>query len=335
MNDDKDLKIAHLERIIDAYEKVNQLSQSELKDAQNVILAHEKIIELFKVELLQSKSNPEIQKSRETELKDEVMNLLKITSGNDSEFLEKLNHIHSENIKNLYSDILRILTSMSFPEDKAQEVWFDILKHSESMKKSMGREVGLRVAIVDYFQNIKNYLPNPKIIDINLFEEILKNAVIDELTQIFNRRHFNINLQREVKRSGRYKKPFCLFLFDVDNFKSYNDTYGHNEGDKALILIGKILQKSFRTEDTVARTGGEEFSVILPETKLVHAVTACERFVTSLKAASAETLKTEITISGGISCFPDDSTEIEALYIKADELAYKAKRTGKNKICIF
>ncbi len=106
----------------------------------------------------------------------------------------------------------------------------------------------------------------------------LKNlAIIDELTGIYNRREFNLQLKNELERSGRYSHCFTLLLLDIDHFKKLNDTYGHQAGDEALQTIAALLKQEFRDLDRVARYGGEEFIVILPETSSSIAYAVAER----------------------------------------------------------
>lgn len=237
-----------------------------------------------------------------------------------------------EDEKGLFSEFFKVLANLEIGEDEASFLWEEVLKNATRLSEKVGRKVGFRVALLDYMLNEKQIMKNPTFVEQDIFEEVMRNSFVDELTGIYNRRYFNTAFHREFKRSSRYEKTVSLFFFDVDNFKSFNDNYGHLEGDRVLQLIAKTLSQLFRAEDIVARIGGEEFAVLLPETGIESALKACERFAQKLRIASAENMKMPITVSGGIAAFPNSASTMEDLYKKADELSYKAKRAGKDRI---
>lgn len=173
-------------------------------------------------------------------------------------------------------------------------------------------------------------------------EEVLKESenkykalsITDDLTGLYNSRHFYNQLQVEMHRSIRYDHPLSLLLLDVDDFKHYNDTYGHLEGDKLLALLGKILLGSLRAVDSAFRYGGEEFTVILPETEVKNAVTVAERIrerfeaeILSLKPDE----KVRCTVSIGVSQYQPEE-DCEVFVRRADNALYMAKEQGKNRI---
>lgn len=168
----------------------------------------------------------------------------------------------------------------------------------------------------------------------------LKNlAIIDELTGIYNRREFNLQLKNELERSGRYSHCFTLLLLDIDHFKKLNDTYGHQAGDEALQTIAALLKQEFRDLDRVARYGGEEFIVILPETSSSIAYAVAERIRQLISAYTLPINNGEqtinVTVSGGLATFPNDGESEEALIHNADRALYAAKGSGRNKIIIY
>ena len=168
------------------------------------------------------------------------------------------------------------------------------------------------------------------IIEISIFDEMMKNNVLDELTQVYNRRYFDRTLMREINRARRHNGKLTLFLFDIDNFKKYNDTHGHTAGDEALKCVGRMLNSEFRREDTPCRYGGEEFVVIMPETSAEAAMLVAGRF--SEKVAVAQLSSGNISISGGVASFPSDGEEPGELFLQADRALYRAKSDGKNRI---
>ena len=171
-----------------------------------------------------------------------------------------------------------------------------------------------------------------------LHEEIARLAVTDGLTGLNNHRAFQEKLSEEINRAERYFKLFSLIMLDIDHFKSFNDTYGHQTGDRALKAISKIIRDELRTVDFPARYGGEEFIIILPETECEGAVIVAER----IRNAVAEHPFTSeggerllLTISSGVACYPDAAASKEDLIKKADQALYLAKDRGRNTVCTY
>jgi diguanylate cyclase (GGDEF)-like protein/PAS domain S-box-containing protein len=158
-------------------------------------------------------------------------------------------------------------------------------------------------------------------------------AVIDVMTDLPNHRAFQEQLSYQIKQTQRHHRPFSLILFDVDNFKLYNDRYGHPEGDKLLAAISLLVRSSIRTVDIPARYGGEEFAIILPETDRYGAIVVAER----VRAAVAEHqfLHSSVTISMGIAEFPEDAKDGGSLVFCADKAMYHAKSSGKNSVSLW
>ncbi len=164
-------------------------------------------------------------------------------------------------------------------------------------------------------------------------------ALLDELTQIYNRRYFDELLKREIDRSARYFQKFSLLMVDIDDFKRCNDTHGHIAGDKVLKKIAQILIQKTRNTDFVARYGGEEFVIIAPCTDKRGAATIAARLVAIVGKEEIVIGGTSkiggITISVGISTFGEDASEREKLIQSADAALYQAKKLGKNRVCLF
>lgn len=171
-----------------------------------------------------------------------------------------------------------------------------------------------------------------------LYGEVKNLAITDGLTSLFNHRYFQTHLQTEVARVQRYPHPLSLIMFDIDSFKSFNDTYGHPMGDLVLSQIAKAVKRNLRKVDIACRYGGEEFAVILPETKLNEAVVVAEKIRKSVEEMRFETgkamRKKRMTVSGGVAQFKPGMSK-EDLVQYADESLYKAKSGGKNKICVY
>ena len=163
-------------------------------------------------------------------------------------------------------------------------------------------------------------------------------ATRDGLTGLYNHRYFQELLKRELQQANPLEDVFSLLFLDLDNFKQYNDTHGHPQGDKLLRTFSKILLKGLRKTDIMARYGGEEFVVILPETPRENARIVAEkirRYVESYKFYGRETQPLgTVTISIGISTFPIDGLEKKDLIKTADDALYEAKERGRNQVCM-
>lgn len=160
-----------------------------------------------------------------------------------------------------------------------------------------------------------------------------KDAVTDELSGLFNHRFFYHCLEKEVDRARRYHSPLALVIIDLDNFKKYNDKWGHPQGDKALACTARILQDTVRVSDTVARYGGEEFAIILPQTTLTQAKQLCERIREAMEGTPIPLQKGEktepLTASFGVAAYEQEMTALQ-LVEEADRILYFAKSSGKN-----
>jgi len=166
-------------------------------------------------------------------------------------------------------------------------------------------------------------------------EEIYRLMTVDGLTQVHNKRFFGDALEKEFARSVRYRHPFAIVVFDIDHFKKVNDTYGHLAGDEVLRRLGHLVQGKVRTNDTVARVGGEEFAVLLPEVPREGGVILAEKLRSMIASEvfthSGTTIP--VTISLGVAAWHDQHLDAESLLKAADAKLYEAKRAGRNRVC--
>lgn len=162
-------------------------------------------------------------------------------------------------------------------------------------------------------------------------------AITDYLTGLYNHRYFQQILTQELGRARRYQKMLSLIILDIDNFKTFNDRFGHAVGDKVLIAIGEIVSRSLRKVDYAFRYGGEEFVILLPETSLENAVLTADRLRENIAEEAVnsipETSEIRITVSAGVACYPENGTSREDLFALMDSYLYKAKSMGKNRVC--
>lgn len=160
-------------------------------------------------------------------------------------------------------------------------------------------------------------------------QELVEEATTDELTGLLNFRAFQDRVQEELARSVRAGKPVSLILADIDHFKKYNDTRGHLAGNEALKALARVLKKGSRRYDVVARFGGEEFAVVLPETEISKASAIAERL-----RRSASGNGHGLTISCGVAVFPNEAKDLESLIACADKKLYQAKEEGRNRVVV-
>ena len=228
-----------------------------------------------------------------------------------------------------YSNLLELFINLNFSEEEAKNHWENIINNINFMKNHLNREVGLRVAIVDYFINHTEMMKEPIVVELRVFKENEKLALVDSLTGLFNKRYYDITVRKEYKKALRFNQIFSLVLLDLDDFKKVNDTRGHLFGDEVLANFGKFLSLSSREEDIICRYGGEEFIAILPETTGDGALMYAERIREMLKGDDFFK-KHKITFSGGISTFPYNGKDLEELFKSVDKSLYAAKYAGKD-----
>ncbi len=166
--------------------------------------------------------------------------------------------------------------------------------------------------------------------NMTLYARAEQRSRIDELTGLFNRRHFEERLKEEISRHSRQDSVFSLLMMDLDSFKAYNDMYGHPSGDKLLKLVSSLVGASIRESDQAFRYGGDEFAVILPHTSVEEAFVVAERVRTSV-VKEMEVNQSGVTISIGLACYPADGVMSGELVATADTALYYAKNTGGNR----
>lgn len=163
-----------------------------------------------------------------------------------------------------------------------------------------------------------------------LYEDTLLKAHTDTLTSLWNYGFFSYRYDELFDSAVRFETNLSLIMLDVDNFKQYNDKYGHIDGDRALIAVAHIIKDQFRKDDVVCRYGGEEFVVILPGAEKAEAISIAERV--RVCVANYSNLSRQVTVSIGISSLEYGQGDKKALLEEADSNLYRAKRSGKNKV---
>jgi diguanylate cyclase (GGDEF)-like protein len=172
--------------------------------------------------------------------------------------------------------------------------------------------------------------------NLRLSESVEKLAVTDDLTQVYNYRFLKMALKRELKRAARFGQELGLVMLDVDNLKGYNDRNGHLRGSYLLREMAGLLARQVRSFDLIAKYGGDEFTLILPQTGIEGSLTVAERM---RRAVEEHAFPLEdpggITISLGVSTFPRNGEDSQTLIRAADQALYVAKRRGRNQVLTY
>jgi diguanylate cyclase (GGDEF)-like protein len=250
--------------------------------------------------------------------------------------LERLGRVHGDTV---YSELIYLLSHLRLDPGEARECWEGVVTHRGSMQERLGTDLDLRVALVSYFLEVNRKLKNPKIIELKVFEETQAFAYRDELTGLCNFRYFREYLSREIHRGERYNPPLSLIMVDIDDFKIYNDSNGHEAGNRALATMARLLADPLRKIDVAARYGGEEFAVILPSTTKTGAHQVAERARETIEKYPFPNADSQpggqLTVSMGVATYPADAREPNDLVRYADSALYVAKTRGKNQVHLY
>ena len=199
-------------------------------------------------------------------------------------------------------------------------------------------EIQARAAAMLRIKNLQDQLRSAK-------SQLEKLSVTDGLTGLFNHRHFEERLHIEFRRAQRYSDPVALIMLDLDHFKDINDRYGHPFGDRVLRGTGELITTSIRDPDICARYGGEEFAIILPKAHLQGSVAVAERVQREMgqkayvfeggEVGRSKSVEVRVTASIGIALYPSKDVNSPEVLVKfADQALYRAKRDGRNRVCL-
>ncbi|MDO8140200.1 MAG: diguanylate cyclase [Candidatus Brocadiales bacterium] len=170
-----------------------------------------------------------------------------------------------------------------------------------------------------------------------LYEQVQLLAITDGLTGLINHKEFHKKLDESIEVLKRYNYTISLLMIDIDHFKQFNDTYGHQVGDQVLRIVADVIKLQIRVVDICARYGGEEFAVILRDSVTSQPLMLAERIRSTVYAYpfKHDGVRSQLSVSIGVACFPADADNAEDLIKNADEALYTAKRTGRNKVCFY
>lgn len=324
------------EHEIDLLEKIKKLQRRYSGQIENQLRRFEQ--GLIDLELQQSIRN------QESVLEDIVTNLEELIALNAGRLEERL-----EQAKNLKRFSQRLSVAMVLLVSVMAAVLVYILnlhiiapinRLMEGVRKFSGGDYSTQVPVLTQ-DEIGELSAAFNIMAGNIRQDrhqLTAQAKQDEKTGLFNFRHFKLVMQDELKRADRYKRQLSLVMIDIDFFKHYNDTNGHPMGDLLLKELSTLLKETVRETDTVARFGGEEFVILLPETGRDQAVRLAENLRVRIKnhvfPMEERQPNKDLTVSMGVAAYPSRNVDsLETLLEKADKALYQAKRRGRNRVC--
>lgn len=271
----------------------------------------------------------------------------------DKRFIERVSgdiveHIQDDELKlesvgkkpgTYYRDLIFAIIQIRLPEEEAKRDWRDILRHKYLLSERLGRNVGIHVASLDYYTNIKKKVTNPKIVDVHEYVDTASRALTDDLTKAYNRHFFDDEFKKLFMQARTTGPVFSLIMLDLDHFKIYNDLNGHIQGDIALIETVRILHAVCSTDDTVCRYGGEEFAILLCGQPVSLALKTAEhirqaiydyRFVNEQQLPGGR-----LSASLGVTTYRSDITAAQDMVEEADVALYRSKNGGRNRVKAF
>lgn len=267
-------------------------------------------------------------------LRDQLLAVLAEDARNTERLVARLDSITDESGVGAHAALLLILTHLPFEEQEAREHWQAILGNRQEMSCVLGRDAGIRVAVLDYFMNINRRLVQPTLIDLEMYERAQEDGSTDIRTGLFNDRRFRTTLQTELRRARRYRQRASIVVVDLDNFAEINERCGSLVGDRILREVAILLNNNVRDIDVAARLGEDEMALLLPATGRNEAMRVAERFRNEVQKFFArresQGKPVELTVSAGVACYPDDATTPEALLERAAQALYRAKALGRN-----
>jgi len=252
-------------------------------------------------------------------LREQLVQLLAEDTHNTERLTARLDALAQETGLSVHAGLLLLLTQLPFEETEAREHWEGILAQRHAMSLALGRDVGLRVATLDYFMNVNRRLVHPTLIDLALHPTA--SAGGDVLTGLPRDRAFRAAVQGELRRARRYGHAVAVALFDLDAFAALNERVTPLVADRLLREAAMLLGNKIRDIDLAARPGEDELAILLPETDRNGAFLVAERFRREVEShfarRDAAGAPAALTVSGGVAAYPEDAADAEALLARA------------------
>ncbi|HTB22254.1 MAG TPA: diguanylate cyclase [bacterium] len=236
-----------------------------------------------------------------------------------------------------YQALALTVANLSVPDEDAKATFERLIVHQERMQAALGRHVGMKAAAMDLLENVERALKVEADSASPSYWQLEQMAYRDQLTGLRNFRFFSTRIVEEVQRAKRYRHQLSLLMLDIDHFKKFNDTHGHQAGNHALQHLARVVGDTVRDTDSVARYGGEEFAFILPETSKRLAFELAERVRANVESSPVvlQGHHHKITVSLGLATIPRDAFSWQALVEAADQALYQSKQSGRNRVTLF
>ena len=241
----------------------------------------------------------------------------------------------------IYRNYFYLLAHLEFDEADAVKHWDEFKTYHGKFETDLGYPIDTRITTLSYFINENKQLTSPKIIEMKVFQSTQERVIMDELTSLYNFRHFRERIKTEMECALEREETLSLVIIDIDDFKHINDDYGHLTGDGILRQIAALIKAEISDRGDTFRYGGEEFAVILPRTAKQEAYslssTLCEAIAekTFINENATPRHDMSVTASLGIATYPQDCDSANLLISNADKALYNAKGSGKNIACLF
>ena len=271
--------------------------------------------------------------------REELTEILREDAHNEERILRRLEQIRTQSGIQVYAALLLILTGLAFEESEARRHWEEILKHRRALGQSLQRDLGLRVAVLDYFVNVNRQLTSPRLIDLSLADRPDPSSPIDARTGLWNGRQFLSALQKEIRRAKRYRLDLTVLYLDIDDFREINERHGELVGDVLLREVAILIKNKIRDIDMAARLAGEEFALILPETERMGAFLVAERVRKEMERhflrRDVDGRPIAMTVTIGMAKYPEDAAIADRLVRRAEEAMHQAKARGGNAVGVY
>lgn len=273
----------------------------------------------------------------QTDILSKKLTSLLVSDVNDADFLAAVDTMAAGSGNAVYKEMLQLLTGKHFGAELSKQYWHGAIRHCHTIFKPEYAGRGFRPALMDYLRHFAGEFSDARMIEGDYLHNITRSSVTDGLTGLYNQTYFKKILEKTIhsqRRDG--DSSFALVLLDLDRFKQYNDRCGHLQGDEALRRCAEIITSSLREGDIAVRYGGEEFALLLPHLDRHSAYKVAERIRCEIEGhhfPKEELLESgSLTVSGGISVFPESGETMEELIQAADKELYKAK---ERRNCIY
>src|SRR5713101_3719486 len=223
----------------------------------------------------------------------------------------------------------RAITHLDLRESQCLQLWEEMLTRRRMLSDQLGRQVSLKTTLMDVLSGAGLFRV-PILIEYEDLKKLQLNAVTDPLTGLHNRRLFGETFEKEINRARRYGLPLGLVILDLHRFKEVNDKHGHPRGDEVLQAAAATLMKTLRTSDSAFRIGGDEVSVLLPQTDAAQALALSRRIATVFEETLQPLqLTVSVSMDHGVATFPLDGEQADQLIRIADERLYRLKYANR------